>query len=345
MNLVIKKIRAAWLLFLFVLLLAACGHDDRDYFTLAGSTMGTTYHITVLEIEGSQSNKEALQQAIDQQLLLINQQMSTYQNDSELVGFNQALVGEWVNVSANLFDILVMSMELAWLTGGAFDITVGSLVNLWGFGPNGVDMPAKVPAADQIKALLARSGFQSIELGLKDRSIRKTKPVVLDLSGIAKGYGVDKVAELLAYAGYTDFMVEIGGELRVAGNSPRGTPWRIAIEQPDAGAFGQVNKTVQVSGVAVATSGDYRNYFEQDGKRYSHTIDPRTGYPIDHSLASITVIAESSAYADGLATALNVLGAKQALSLAEQQGLAIFMLVKTEQGFEAQYSEAFKAYL
>ena len=158
-----------------------------------------------------------------------------------------------------------MSMELGWLTGGAFDITVGSLVNLWGFGPNEVDTPARIPDADKIKALLQHSGFQSIELGLKDHGIRKTKPVT-DLFGIAKGYGVDKVAELLDYAGYTDFMVEIGGELRVAGHSPRGTPWRIAIEQPDASIFGQVNKTLQVSGVAVATSGDYRNYFEQDGK-------------------------------------------------------------------------------
>lgn len=345
MNLLMKKPRAASLLFLFVLLLAGCGGNDREHFTLAGSTMGTTYHITVLEIKGNKSSQKELQQAIDQQLLLINQQMSTYQDDSELSKFNQALVGEWVNVSANLFDILIMSMELAWLTGGAFDITVGPLVNLWGFGPGGLDMPSKVPDADKIKALLERSGFQSIELGLEDRSIRKTRPVTLDLSGIAKGYGVDKVAELLLYAGYTDFMVEIGGELRLAGNSPRGTPWRIAIEQPDAGVFGQANKAVQVSGVSVATSGDYRNYFEQDGKRYSHTIDPVTGYPIDHSLASITVIAESSAYADGLATALNVLGAKKALSLAEQQGLAIYMLVKTEQGFEAQYSEAFKSYL
>ena len=299
----------------------------------------------MLEREGIKSNQQELQQAIDQQLLLINQQMSTYQDDSELSKFNRALVGEWVNVSANLFDILVMSMELSWLTGGAFDITVGPLVNLWGFGPDGLDMPSTVPDAGNIKALLEQSGFQAIELALDDNSIRKTKPVILDLSAIAKGYGVDKVAELLLYAGYTDFMVEIGGELRLAGNSPRGTPWRIAIEQPDANAFGQSNKAVQVSGVSIATSGDYRNYFEQDGKRYSHTIDPTTGYPTDHSLASITVIADSSAYADGLATALNVLGPEKALQLAEQQGLAIYMLVKTEQGFAAQYSEAFKPYL
>ena len=344
MNLFIQYQRAASLLFLFVFI-AGCGDSGKEHFTLAGSTMGTTYHITVLEREVIKSNQQELQQAIDQQLLLINQQMSTYQDDSELSKFNRALVGEWVNVSANLFDILVMSMELSWLTGGAFDITVGPLVNLWGFGPDGLDMPSTVPDAGNIKALLEQSGFQAIELALDDNSIRKTKPVILDLSAIAKGYGVDKVAELLLYAGYTDFMVEIGGELRLAGNSPRGTPWRIAIEQPDANAFGQSNKAVQVSGVSIATSGDYRNYFEQDGKRYSHTIDPTTGYPTDHSLASITVIADSSAYADGLATALNVLGPEKALQLAEQQGLAIYMLVKTEQGFAAQYSEAFKPYL
>ncbi len=347
MNLFNDYQRAASLLFLFLgfTLLQACSDDTSDHFKLAGSTMGTTYHITVLEREGIKTNQQELQQAIDQQLVLINQQMSTYQDDSELSRFNQALVGEWVNVSANLFDILVMSMELGWLTGGAFDITVGPLVNLWGFGPGGLDMPSKVPDASKIEVLLTNSGFQAIELGLEANSVRKTKPVSLDLSGIAKGYGVDKVAELLLYAGYTDFMVEIGGELRLAGNSPRGKPWRIAIEQPDAGAFGQANKAVLLSGVAIATSGDYRNYFEENGKRYSHTIDPTTGYPIDHSLASITVISESSAYADGLATALNVLGAEKALQLAQQQGLAIYMLVKTDEGFAAQYSEAFKPYL
>ncbi len=342
------KKRAATLLFLFVAtIFTGCGSDEaeRAHFKLSGSTMGTSYHITVIERETVATNQQELQIAVDQQLALINQQMSTYIEDSELSRFNAASVDEWVNVSNNLFDIVVLSLELSWLSNGAFDITVGPLVNLWGFGPGNADQPDVVPSAARIAEQHALTGFQAIELNLASNDIRKRKPVVLDLSAIAKGYAVDKVAELLIFAGYSDFMVEIGGELRLQGNSPRNSPWRIAIERPDALAIGQAHKAVEVSNVGMATSGDYRNYFERDGKRYSHTIDPATGYPITHSLASVTVIADTTAYADGLATTINVMGPEKGMQLAEQQGLAVYMIIKADQGFDVMHSEAFKPYL
>jgi thiamine biosynthesis lipoprotein len=341
------KKRAAQLLFLFLITLTLLGCGDRpfDHFKLSGPTMGTSYHITILESDSVETNQEELQHVIDQQLLLINQQMSTYKLDSELSLLNKNLVGDWQNVSANLFDVLMMGLELGWLTNGAFDITVGPLVELWGFGPKSEELPNNVPGEQHIKDVLQNTGFEHIEFNLENNGIVKKKPVTLDLSGIAKGYAVDKVAELLLYAGYRHFMVEIGGELRLQGHSPRGTPWTIAIEQPDAGGFGEAYQAVNVSDAGMATSGDYRNYFEKEGKRYSHTIDPANGYPIDHKLASVTVIAQTSAYADGLATAISVMGSEKGLQLAQQQDLAIYMIIKTEQGFDSIASDAFKPYL
>ncbi len=307
--------------------------------------MGTFYHITVLTNPAASISEQDVQQAIDQQLQLINQQMSTYIDDSELSQFNAAAVDEWVQLSPNLFDVLMLSLELGWLSNGAFDITVGPLVDLWGFGPGRLDRADTVPAQISIDRQLKGVGFQALEFDLESSKVRKRKPVRLDLSAIAKGFAVDKLSELLLFAGYTDFMVELGGELRLHGNSPRNSAWRIAIEQPESSMMAVANKAIKVSNVAVATSGDYRNYFELQGKRYSHTIDPATGYPITHKLASVTVIADSAAYADGLATAINVLGPDKGFQLAQQQGLAVYLLVKSEQGFDAIISDAFKPYL
>jgi thiamine biosynthesis lipoprotein len=339
--------RAAKLLFLFVSIafLSACDEPLQDHFKLAGATMGTSYHITVLNKEGVDTPQGDLQQAIDQQLSVINQQMSTYISDSELSKVNDASVNSWITVSDNLFDVLMLSLELGWLSNGALDITVGPLVNEWGFGPGGTDKADSVPDEETLAKLKANIGFQHIEFDISNNSVLKRRPVVLDLSAIAKGFAVDKVSELLLYAGYTDFMVEIGGELRLMGHSPKGSPWKIAIEKPEITSMGQVFEAVSLSNVGMATSGDYRNYFEVDGTRYSHTIDPVTAYPVKHHLASVTVIAESSAYADGLATAINVMGPEKGLQLAQSQGLAIYMIINTDQGFEVRYSDAFKAYI
>ncbi|MEH6556672.1 MAG: FAD:protein FMN transferase [Oceanicoccus sp.] len=339
--------RAAQLLFLVVLsvVLIACDDAKDDYFVLTGQTMGTSYHITVVKSGNVASAQNELQQAIDQQLSVLNQQMSTYIDDSELTLLNRALVNEWVPVSSNLFDVLVLSMELGWISGGAFDITVGPLVNLWGFGPGNNTLNNTIPADNIIQQLLDNTGFSNIELNLENTSVRKNKAVAIDLSGVAKGYAVDKIAELLQYAGYSRFMVEIGGEVRLKGHSPRRGPWRIAIEQPDATSFGSPRQAISITDGALATSGDYRSFFDVDGKRYSHTIDPSTGYPIDHSLASVTVIADTSAYADALATALTVMGPEKGLQMATEQGIAVYMIIKTGDGFVDKYSDAFGSYL
>ncbi len=343
--------RAARLLFLFVTLPAflflgaACSDSTPNTFTLSGFTMGTHYNITIVEPEGIRTDQKKLQMIVDTRLETINQQMSTYIENSELSQFNRSLVGEPVSVSEELFDVLMMSLELSWLSNGAFDVTVGPLVDLWGFGAGSAeDDMEKIPSDTAIGAGLSQVGFQHIELNIGSNSVTKTRAVNIDLSGIAKGYGVDKIRDILISAGFTHFMVEIGGELYMEGNSNRGSPWRIAIEQPD-GTFGQVHRAVSITNAAMATSGDYRNYFEKDGVRYSHTINPLTGRPIEHNTASVTVIAESTAYADAVATAINVMGADKGLQLAQQHNLAIYLIVKTADGFEAKYSDAFKPFL
>ena len=329
-----------WPVALLLALLAGCTTDDRPAFRLTGDTMGTRYHITVVA-DVTPGQQSRLQESIDRELLLINQQMSTYLPDSELSQLNNAPVGEPVTVSPALFDVLALGLEVSWLTGGAFDYTVGGLVDLWGFGP--VERLPEPPAAALLAERLASTGFQQISLNLGTSSVTRATPVSIDLSAIAKGYAVDVLAEQLAGQGFADYMVEIGGEIRVSGRNPGGRLWQIAVEQPDGGH--SVNRVIPVSGVAIATSGDYRNYFEQDGKRYSHTIDPRTGYPITHRLASVTVVANSAAYADAMATAMMVLGPEAGQVLAGQLDLAIYQLIKSDEGFVSWHSDAFSPYL
>jgi thiamine biosynthesis lipoprotein len=344
--------RAAKLLFLFVALtfITACEDSRRASIELSGKTMGTSYHITVIEKDGIAVNPQQLQQIIDEQLQLINQQMSTYINSSELMVLNRAPIDEWITVTPNVFDVLMLSLEVAWLSNGAFDFTLAPLVNLWGFGPAksqlAIAMEANsVPDAEAIRFALQNTGFEQLEFDVADHRVLKRKAIHLDLSAVVKGFAVDKIAELLLFAGYSDFMVEVGGELRLQGMSPRNQPWRIAIEQPDGLSVGNVFQALSLSNKAMATSGDYRNYFEHAGKRYSHTIDPATGYPIEHALASVTVVADNAAFADAFATAINVLGPEKGLLLAEQQKVAIFMIIKSPQGFKSEYSSYFEPYL
>nr|WP_100169213.1 FAD:protein FMN transferase [Microbulbifer agarilyticus] len=328
-------------LFLFVLLvLVGCAQEQEEPTTwkLSGPTMGTFYHITVVDVPAGLDQAE-LKSAVDAELAAVNQEMSTYIPDSELMRVNAGPVAEPVKLSQNLALVMRDSLEIYRNSGGAFDVTVGPLVNLWGFGPS--PEPEVVPSDEQIDA--AREKIGSDALLLDGQVLTRSRPVQIDLSAIAKGHGVDRVADLLVQKGIGNFLVEVGGELRTAGVNPAGATWRIGIERPAAGQV--VQKPIKVSGKGIATSGDYRNYYERDGKRYAHTLDPRTGRPVEHQLASVTVIAESCALADGYATALNVMGAEAALKLAEELQLAVFLLVKTESGFEERSSSAFKPYL
>lgn len=214
------------------------------------------------------------------------------------------------------------------------------MVNLWGFGPNW--QAHKAPAASDIEQALSNVGYQYIEIDSEQLRIKKLIDVSLDFSAVAKGYGVDEIAELLWAEGFHHFMVEIGGELRLHGHNGEGKTWRIGVESP--AADGKI-RPIAVSEVGVATSGDYRNYFEQEGVRFSHTIDPTTGRPITHNLASVTVIAATAARADALATAFTVMGGDQAMELAEQRGIAIYLIERVDEGFSTRASTAFAPYL
>ena len=331
----IRSLSVASLVLLFALV--GCS-QEKTVWKLTGPTMGTAYHITVVDVPGGLARAE-LQSAVDAELAAVNQEMSTYIPDSELMRVNGGPVGQPVALSANLALVIRQALAIYDHSDGAFDVTVGPLVNLWGFGPQ--PEPEVIPAAAEIDVLRKQIGSDALRL--TGQQLTRSRPVQIDLSAIAKGHGVDRVADLLVKEGIHNFLVEVGGELRTAGVNPAGQVWRIGIERPSAGQV--VQKPIQVSDKGIATSGDYRNYYERDGKRYAHTIDPRTGRPVEHRLASVTVIADTCAQADGYATALNVMGADAALKLAEERELAVFLLVKTDSGFEEHASSAFAPYL
>lgn len=301
--------------------------------------MGTSYHITVVTDAGR--FPDGVEDAVSELLDQLDQSMSTYQPDSELNRLNRLMVGEELSVSADLWQVLQGAQHIHALTLGAFDPTVGPLVDLWGFGPE--DTGDKVPSELEITALLPKVDLGQLLLA-SDNKVSKLAAIDLDLSAIAKGYAAQQVAALLRTRGFKNFLVEVGGELQLAGHNRNGTYWRIAIEAPNL-LQGGVEKVIAVTDMGVATSGDYRNYFEREGVRYSHTIDPRTGKPITHNLASVTVLADTAGVADALATAFMVMGAEKTLELAKQRDIPVYLLVKTDDGFHASYSEAFKPYL
>lgn len=340
-----RKTRSALLTsFLFFgFLLFGCSPEPQESLEaiqLAGKTMGTTYHITLVVEPEKRPLIDViqLQNDVDEQLKLINQQMSTYIPDSELMQLNAAPVDEWLYISEPLRQVLVLAQEISRKSDGAFDVTVGPLVTLWGFGPAKRD---GAPSQEEIDQLRTRVGYQFFEI--TGHQLRKERDIWIDLSAIAKGFGVDVVTDYLRERGFENLMVEIGGELRLHGVSPRGTPWRIAIEQPEA-LRGSVRKAIELTNMAMATSGDYRNYFEQDGKRFSHTLNPATGYPIDHRLVSVTVLASTAAEADAWATTINVLGPEEGMRIAEREHLAAYLIIKSDEGFVDAYSSAFEPY-
>jgi thiamine biosynthesis lipoprotein len=268
--------------------------------------------------------------------------MSTYREDSEISRFNAAGVDQWFAVSPGFYTVLSAAMAVGWQSHGAYDVTVGPLVDLWGFGPPGpVTTP---PPEDAIARVLEQVGQDHLRLDGDGRRLLKRSPVRLDFSSIAKGYGVDRVAQWLGAQGVERYLVEVGGEMRLAGMSSRGDPWRIAIEKPDSGDR-SAEQAIRLTDMGVATSGDYRNYFEIDGKRYSHSIDPRTGYPVAHDLVSVTVLHPSCMIADAWATALVVLGYEQAMAVAQEQGLAVYFIRRRGDTFIDSHTPAFEPYL
>lgn len=334
----IKRPAALLLAALFMLLALSGCSNEPEIVAHQGPTMGTSF--SVKWVSSDASVDAALPAQIDQLLVDINHSMSTYQDDSELSRINQMPAGESVMLSKGLTQVLKQALEISHSSGGAFDVTVGPLVNLWGFGPDGRIIRA--PADADIQALRQRVGYHYINLS--GQQLTRERNVYIDLSAIAKGYGVDKVAELLETAGITAYLVEIGGELRARGTKPDGSHWKIAIEAPVSGER-QVQRIIKVNNIGIATSGDYRNYFEEDGIRFSHTINPVTGKPINHKLASVTVLAKDCATADALATAMMVLGPDKAEAYAEEQGVEALMIIKSDEGFVEIMTPGFANYL
>ncbi|MCB1644396.1 MAG: FAD:protein FMN transferase [Pseudomonadales bacterium] len=323
------------LVILCLVVLSAC--QKAEPVVIHGNTMGTTYSVKVI---GADVDAELLKAKIDSVLESVNDSMSTYRDNSELSRFNKAPVNEWFTVSEGLMSVILSAREIWTLSAGRFDVTIGPLVNLWGFGPDASQ--DKVPSPDTLAAARARVGMAHLQS--RPGALLKQTDIYVDLSAIAKGYGVDQVAGLLEAEGLGNYLVEVGGELRARGHNAAGKIWQIAIELPDAHQR-MPYRVVPLQDMAMATSGDYRNYFERDGVRYSHTIDPQTGAPVTHNLASVTVLASTATMADGLATAINVMGPEQGLAMAERQNLAVFVILKAADGFEARYTRAFAKYI
>lgn len=321
-------------LLLGVLLLQSNAADEIH---LTGPTMGTTYNVKYVatnEIEHTNIKK-----LIDEKLVRINKLMSTYDPNSELSQFNQSQSNDVFPISPETKTVIEEAIRLGNLSDGILDVTVGPLVNLWGFGPQG--RPEEVPSENQIQQAMQRVGLDKIEL--HSNGISKTNPdLYLDLSTIAKGYGVDQIALILEQNGLHNYLVEVGGEMRLSGVKSSGEQWRIAVEKPIT-TERAAQRIMQVGNNAVATSGDYRNYFEENGVRYSHLINPTTGYPIEHNLVAVTVIHPSSMTADGLATALNVMGKDAALALAAENNLAVMLITRENGEFKEYTSDKFSS--
>lgn len=302
--------------------LPGCAQEAREL-VISGPTMGTTYTVRAVEPPGG-VDPHALRIAVDDVLARIDSQTSAYRSDSDVSKFNASTSTEWTPAPAELAAIVRIAKEVSALTDGAFDITVAPLVQAWGFGPG--SPPPASPAESLLTAMIERSGDAKLHVRAQPPALRKDDSALsIDLNGIAPGYAVDLIAEQLVRMGVERFLIELGGEVRARGRNAQGEWWRVAVERPmDAGRAPYA--IVQLENLAVTTSGEYRRSYERDGRRYSHTIDPHTGRPIDHSLASVVVIGARAAEIDAWATALNVLGPEHGHALATKLDLAALFI-------------------
>ncbi len=316
---------------LMIALLMACSGGDRDpLLHVTGPTMGTQYNVTIVNAPPD-LNATRIKAGIESILNQVNRQMSTYRADSELSRLNDNMTTDWIDTSTDLLDVIEAAFRVSRLTKGAFDVTVGPLVNLWGFGPDarGNDPPA----INEVRDVLSRIGYEKVSIRRSPPAIRKlNEDVYIDLSAIAKGYAVDRLAAYLESQGLVNYLIEIGGDLKVNGHNVNGMPWAIAIEKPAAEGR-MVQRVVHFTDQAMATSGDYRNFFEHNGQRYSHTINPLNGLPVSHSLASVTVWSATAMDADAMATALMVLGPEAGYEFAHRRKLSAYFILRTKNGF------------
>lgn len=317
--------------------LTGCFNSAQPVSEIHGHTMGSTYSIKWVE-GAATPEAEVLKDSVDTLLAQFDAEVSTWRPDSSLSAFNAAPAGTCTEVPSSVLDLVTLAGSLHDRSGGAFDVTVGPLLELWGFHAS--EPRQVIPDPDAVEEVMQRVGQR--HLRIQGASLCKDAPVRVDLSGIAAGYMVDRVVEHLQQAGITSYMVEITGELKAAGLKPGGSPWRIAVEEPrDDRRIAQV--IIPLNGYGVSTSGDYRNYFEYDGKRYSHTFDPTSGRPVMHQLAAVTVLHPSTAEADGLSTVLLVKGPSDGWDYAVKNGIAALMVIRMGDGFVSRSTPQFRA--
>jgi len=305
-----------------------------------GSTMGSTYRVLVAHAL-TDEQAEVVRSTVAERVARVEALMSTYDTASELSRFNRAASTEPVRVSEELLEIVELARQVSERSGGALDITVGPLVEAWGFGAgNDPSGPTRVPADSAIEALRTRVGFALLDVDRAAGTLRKAAPdVAIDVSALASGYAAELVARDLSGLGWTDFLVDVGGELQASGSAPGGREWRVGIEWP-ADDLGALWGTVELTNEGIATSGDYRDFWELDGARYAHIIDPRSGRPLPLRGMSATVVHERAALADAWATALTVLGPEEGLEVARREGLAALFLERVGAAVEARAAPA-----
>ncbi len=328
---------------LLLTLFSGCQQEKTiETIHLSGQTMGTTWSVAML-LKPGRTDAAVLKQLLQNRLDQINRLMSTYDQTSEISRFNNQASTGWFAISADTAEVIELSLAISRLTGGAFDISVGPLVELWGFGAS--DRSENIPSEEQINKSLALVGYENIRLRRQPAAISKQIPELrIDLSAVAKGYAVDALAEILGQQGVGNYLVEIGGELKIAGHRGDGAPWQIAIEKPLEGVRG-VATIFPLTDIALATSGNYRNFYLQDGQRYAHTLDPVSGKPARHKLASVTVLDQTCARADALATALMVMGEEQGRQLCEKNHIAAYLLIHEKSSLSVYVSPAFQMFV
>jgi len=326
---------------LFLLFRGGSPDKPVDLLHLTGTTMATIYNVKVVGPGFTAGERARIEGIVETELERVDAVMSRYRAGSVLDRLNRSRSTGFQAVPGELAAILLLARSVSDLSGGAYDVTVGPLVGLWGFDEK--RRLATPPEETAVAAARERVGFGLLEIDPGGPAVRKLHPELdIDLSSIAKGHGVDRVSAALAAAGYRDHLVDIGGEVRAVGRNPRGEPWRVGVEKP-LDRRREVLEAVGLSDMAMATSGDYRDFYLLEGRRVSHTIDPRDGRPVDHGLASVTVLDPVCARADALATALTVLGPVEGPALAEREGLAALFLVRRDDGtFERRATPAFE---
>jgi thiamine biosynthesis lipoprotein len=322
-------------------LLGGCERSPQEL-AISGPAQGTTYSIKVASAPVD-VDAHALRVATDQVLDRIDRSMSTYRADSEISRFNASTSTDWFEVSSDLAIVVDYALKVSQASGGIFDITVGPLVAAWGFGPAGE--PIDLPDDATLAGLRARVGYQKIEARLNPPALRKSDAGVrVDLNGIAPGYAVDLIAERFQSMHLSHFMIDLGGEVRAQGRNARGEAWRIAVERP-IDAEPEPYAIVSLDNASVTTSGEYRHYYDRDGHRYSHTIDPRTGRPVEHTLASVVVIGPTTMQVDAWAKVFNVLGTEDGRKLALERAMPVMFIEAHSTGLHSVTTPQFDPYV